>query len=127
MRFAGNIKHGKVESATRRDITRQDCWYVRVCAQAPTESNSGTYPSLRARSSLLTSSIDVAFAMAALTLSCSSFESNLPALPGMGALGSSIVNDGFPARVDTLEMMLVASAFSFPSAVKKSDLAASRS
>ena len=100
---------------------------VRVCAQAPTESNSGTYPSLRARSSLLTSSIEVALAMAAFTLSCSSFDSDLPALPGIGAFGSSIVSEGFPARVDTLEMMLVVSAFSFPSAVKKSDFPASRS
>lgn len=56
----------------------------------------GKNPSFKLLSSLLISSIDVAFAMASLTRCASSFDMSLPAFPGatMG-FGSSVVTGAF--------------------------------
>ena len=96
--------------------------------QAPTASIAGKYPSLRLLSSLLISSIEVAFAIACLTLSASSFDINRPALPASGTgLGSSIVMATFVLCFETVEDIVVASAVGRPSAVRNSDLPVCRS
>lgn len=89
---------------------------------------AGRYPSLRLLSSLLISSIEVAFAIACLTLSASSFDINRPALPASGTgLGSSIVIATFVLCFETVVDIVVASAVGRPSAVRNSDLPVCRS
>jgi len=95
---------------------------------APTDSISGIYPSLKLRSRRLTSSIDVALAIAALTFSASSFDIKRPALPISGAsFGSSVVTRPFDDCVDTVVDRVVARAVGRFSAVTKSAFAACRS
>jgi len=91
---------------------------------APTDSISGIrYPSLKRLSSVLISSMVVAFAIAALTFSTSSFDIKRPAFTVDAAgLGSSIVVvlvDCFETVVDSV----VANAVGRLSAVRNSDLA----
>lgn len=96
--------------------------------QAPTASMDGRYPSLRLLSSLLISSIEVAFAIACLTLSASSFDINRPAFPASGTgLGSSIVMATLVPCFETVVDIVVASAVGRPSAVRNSDLPVCRS
>jgi len=84
----------------------------------------GIYPSLRLLSNLLISSTDVAFAMACLTFSASSFDISRPAFAeGTASLGSSVVTAAFE-WVDTVVDIVVARAVGRPSAVRNSDLAA---
>jgi hypothetical protein len=76
-------------------------------------------------SSLLISSTDFAFAMAALTRACSSFDMRRPALPVAGAaLGSSVVTAALEAAEEIVSAILSANAFGRPSAVVKSAFAA---
>lgn len=87
----------------------------------------GMYPSLRLLSSLLISSTDVAFAMACLTLSASSFDINRPALTVDAAgRGSSVVTATLDC-VDTVVDIVDAKAVGRPSAVRNNDFAAWRS
>lgn len=86
------------------------------------------YPSLRLLSNFLTSSIDVALAIAALTFSWSSLDIRRPAFPAKGAgLGSSVVSATLVDCVDTVVDIVVASAVGRFSAVRNSDLAVLRS
>jgi len=95
---------------------------------APTDSISGMYPSLRLRSRRLTSSIDVALAMAALTFSASSFDIKRPAFPISGAaFGSSLVIAALEDCVDTVVDNVVARAVGRFSAVRNRAFAACRS
>lgn len=95
---------------------------------APTDSMDGMYPSLKLLSSLLISSIEVAFAMACLTFSASSFDISRPAFPDSAAgLGSSMVTAAFAPCFDTVVDIVVARAFGKPSAVRNKDFPASRS
>ena len=71
------------------------------------------------RSSRLISSTDVARAIASRTLSASSFDMSLPALPCVAGLGSSDVTGGFDECVDTVCEIVVASCVGRLSAVKK--------
>jgi hypothetical protein len=87
----------------------------------------GIYPSLKLLSNLLTSSTDVAFAIACLTFSASSFDMSRPALAvGAASLGSSVVTAVFEC-VDTVVEIVTARAVGRSSAVRNSDLAAWRS
>jgi hypothetical protein len=87
----------------------------------------GIYPSLRLLSNFLISSTDVAFAIACLTFSASSFDISRPALVGGAAnLGSSVVTAVLDC-VDTVVDIVVARAVGRSSAVRNSDLAARRS
>jgi hypothetical protein len=87
---------------------------------APTASASGRKPSLRLRSSRLISSIDVADAIAARTLSASSFDMSRPAFAAAdGARGSSVDTICFGACEETVVESVVPSALSRPSSVRK--------
>lgn len=88
----------------------------------------GRYPSFKLLSSLLISSIEVALAMACLTLSASSFDMSRPALPATGSgLGSSTVIATFVLCFETVVDIVVVSAVGKPSAVRNSDRPAWRS
>jgi hypothetical protein len=103
--------------------------------QAPTASIVGKNPSFRLSSNLLISSTDVAAAIAAFTLVCSSFDISRPACPAgvafafaaLCALGSSAVAvevmAAREAEEDMLSAILSARAFGRPSAVVNSVLA----
>lgn len=92
---------------------------------APTSSTPGKKPSFKLLSSFLTSSTEVALAMAFLTLSASSFVINLPALAA--ERGSSVVTAVAVLCADTVVDNVVASELSRPSGVVKSPFAYSRS
>lgn len=95
---------------------------------APTDSISGIYPSLKLRSRRLTSSIDVALAIAALTFSASSFDIKRPAFPMSGVIfGSSVVMTALDDCVDTVVDNVVARAVGRFSAVTNSAFPACRS
>ncbi len=95
---------------------------------APTDSASGRYPSLRLRSNLRISSIDLALAIAALTLSRSPPVIRRPAFPETGiGLGSSMVRADFADCVVTDVDSVVASCVIRPSGVTNNFFAASRS
>ena len=88
----------------------------------------GRYPSFKLLSNLLISSIEVAFAIACLTRSASSFDISRPAFPTSGCdLGSSIVIAIFVPCFETVVDIVVASAVGRPSAVRNSDRPACRS
>jgi len=98
--------------------------YFTIRCHAPTASMLGIYPSLRLLSNLLISSTDVAFVIACLTLSASSFDISRPALVvDRAILGSSVVTAVLEC-VDTVVDIVVARAVGRSSAVRKSDLAA---
>jgi len=92
---------------------------------APTASMPGMYPSLRLLSNLLISSTDVAFAIACLTFSASSFDISRPALTVDAAgRGSSVVTAALEECVETVVDIVVARAVGRHSAVRNNDLAA---
>ena len=95
------------------------------CANhAPTASIEGMNPSFSDLSNRLISSTDVAFAIAAFTLSASSLDIRRPALPGATAgRGSSVLRACFAACVVTVDANVVASWVSSPSAVRNRDFA----
>lgn len=77
------------------------------------------YPSLRLLSSRLISSILVAFAMAALTRSASSFDMSLPlGIDALGSDGSSDIWAGFVEVVVTVVDSVSANAVRRPSGVR---------
>lgn len=104
-------------------------WEIHVgTCQAPTVSIPGMYPSLRLLSSFLTSSIEVAFAIACLTRSASSFVIRRPAFPaGNVGLGSSMVMAAFASFLETVVDIVVARAVNRPSGVRNTDLPVCRS
>lgn len=66
-----------------------------IQVHAPTASIPGKKPSFSIRSNRLISSTDVAREIASRTLSASSLDMSLPALPLGAGLGSSVVTGGF--------------------------------